>query len=231
MPLFMNKFWLKMEEANPDEGKGGGGGGSGDPANKNPAKQDDKSKENPFSDLDEANKEIKRLRNENAGHRTKNKTLEESLSSFNDKFSKINKHLGIEENVDPEEQLQGLTAQNEQLSIEISLQQLARTQQIPVEHDEYFRFLIGKKFESLKEGEELSDEAINEVVAEVKKYSGFKGNKSTGLSGGQAPAKNGEGGKGDEVTAEQFKKMSLVDKSKLFEENKELYLKLQKAAR
>lgn len=230
MPLFMNKFWLKMEEANPDEGKGGGGGGSGDPANKN-QKPDEKSKENPFSDLDEANKEIKRLRAESADRRTKNKTLEESITSLSEKLGKINTHLGIKDDVDPAEQLQGLTAQNEQLSIEISLQQLARTQQIPVEHDEYFRFLIGKKFEALKEGEELSDEAINEVVAEVKKYSGFKGNKSTGLSGGQAPAKNGEGGKGDEVTAEQFKKMSLVDKSKLFEENKELYLKLQKATR
>lgn len=230
MPTFMNKFWLRMEEAPGGDGGSGGGGGSGDPANKNPAKEP--KNENPFGDLDEANKEIKRLRNENAGHRTKNKTLEESLSAFNDKFSKINKHLGIEDEADPAEQLQSLTAQNEQLGIEISLQQLARTQGIPVEHDEYFRFLIGKKFEALKEGEELSDEAITEVVAEVQKYSGFKGNKSTGLSGGQAPSnKKGDGDKGGDVTVEQYKKMSLVEKSKLFEENKELYLKLQKASR
>lgn len=199
----------------------------------NPSDSGNQGGDGSFGSLEDAMKEIKRLRQENAGHRTKNKTLEESLTSFNDKFTKINKHLGIQDQVDPEEQIKGLSSNNEQLTLELSLQQLARVNGIPMEQDEYFRFLIGKKFEALKDGEEISDEQISEVVAEVGKYSGFKKDFKTSTGLGDGKTKNppaSDSGK-ETVTTEQFSKMTFAQKNQLFEENKELYNKLSAASR
>lgn len=208
---------------NPNPGDKGGG----DPG------ADDNNEMSP----EDMKKVIADLRKENAAHRTKGKSQEDSIAKLSEKLGQISKHLGLkDEEADPAVQVKELTSKTEALELELSLNQLARENGIPVEHDEYFRFLIGKKFaaleESGKEDEELSAEQIAEVVEEVKKYSGFKATKPNGNQtgvdegGGKKPA-----GGGDSMTPEQFAKLNYNEKTKLFTDNKAEYDRLYKAAK
>ena len=192
----------------------------------------------PIASLEDALKVIEDLRKENAGYRTKGKSQEDTLSNLTEQLSSIKKHLGIEEQIDPVEQVKGLSSENEALQDELALMQLARMHNVPVEADEFFRFKISKKFAELKEGEELSEEAINEVLEDVQKYSAFNVEKPNGNSSGVG----GKGGSGDgkkppakhnpsQLSAEDFAKMNLTQKSQLFVSNRAEYDRLYKAAK
>lgn len=179
---------------------------------------------------------IKDLRKENAGHRTKGKSQEDAFKKLNDELGGIKKHLGIKEDQDPAEQLKELTSKSEALEFELSMQQLARANGIPVEHDDYFRFMIGKKIAAIeaegKEGDELSEQAITEVVTEVQKYTGFKATKPNGNSSGvDDNVKPPAGGGKEAMTPEAFAKLSMAEKSKLYVDNKPEYDRLLASAK
>lgn len=197
--------------ANDPAGSGGAGGDNGgdDSFGNDPAK---------------LQAEIKRLRTENAKHRTKNKSLEDQMSSMSGSLGKIKQHLGIQDDVAPEQQVEELTAQNEALQMELSIAGLEHAHGISAEQKDYFRFLLSNKFNELKDGEEMTDEQIAEIVQTAKKVGGVQKN-STGLN---SNGKDNQGGN-PQVTVEQFRKMSLMEKSKLYTENQDLYLKLSAA--
>lgn len=239
MPKFMNLYsFLKMDEHDPN--KNGGGGTGGDPNKKPDGDPGGAGGDGAFTDIGKANEEIKRLRGENASRRTANKELDAQLKAFSDTLGKVTKHLGIDEKADPVEVAKQLGEKNSSLELEVSLLQLARAHNIPADQDDYFRFLLSKEFETLKDGEELSDEKIEAVVAKVnavgapsnqdgKQNSTGLGNKKGADGKGNPPPAGGDSKK--EVTVEQFKKMDVIQKGKLFTENKELYLKLQAESR
>lgn len=238
MPKFMNLYsFLKMDEAGDDKGGGGGsGGGNGD--DKGGGTGGNGSGDGAFTDIAKANEEIKRLRGENANRRTTNKELDAQLKAFSDTLGKVTKHLGIDEKADPVEVAKKLSETNQGLELEVSLLQLARTHNIPADQDDYFRFLLSKEFEKLKDDEELSDEQIEAVVAKVnsvKAPAGSGGENKTGLGDKSGDGKKKDpppaGGGKNEVTLEQFKKFNVVQKSELYNSNKELYLKLQAESR
>lgn len=182
-------------------------------------------------------KVIKSLRAENAKARTKGKSQEDSTKSLLEQINSIKTHLGIKDEADPAEQVKSLKSTNENLELELSLTQLARAHSIPVEQDDYFRFLMSKEISKLEksgeDGQELSEDAINSVVEEVKKVSSFKAakpnNNSTGVGDGDGGKPNG--GSNDALTVEQFAKMSMAEKSKLFTDNKAEYDRLFKLAK
>lgn len=232
MPLLMNRFWLKQEENN---GNGGDGGTGGNPdPNKNAGGGTGGGDSNPFANLDDAWKEIKRLRSENGSHRNKNKEIESQFALLNEKFGKITKHLGMDEQEDPEKVISTLKQNSEALEMELELQKLARLHSISADQDEFFRFLLHKKFTSLKENQEITDEEINEIVAKAKNQSAGQEDKtnknnSTGIGTGakKTPAAGGD----SEPTVEQFKKMGVVEKGNLYTKNPELYKQLNAQSR
>ena len=184
-------------------------------------------------------KVIKDLRAENAKSRTKGKAQEAEFKKLGDQLGAIKKHLNIEDEKSPEVEIVSLKEANDNLVFELSMNQLAREHDIPVEHDEYFRFLMGKEIAKLqengKEGDELSDEQLEKVIAETKKYAGYKSEKPNkngsgipdGEGKGKKPSKDGESG----VTAEQYKKMTLAEKNAIYTKDSALYNKLESEAR
>jgi len=209
-------------ENNQNNNPGGGGGGNQNNNNNNS-----------IGSLEDALKVIGDLRKENASLRTSSKSQADDLKA---QLDGIKKHLGMKENEDPKEQLQKLSTNLEEMEMELTLSQLARTHGVPVEDDEYFRFKIGKKLDSLKENEELSEDAIKEVMEDVKKYSGFRNqkpnNNSSGVNDGKGGSGNGGGGDGrtDQMTAEDFVQLKFHEQQKLFLENKAEYDRLRTAA-
>lgn len=167
---------------------------------------------------------IKKLRAENAKHRNKNKELSGKVSNVEAKLDGLKKALGVggEDDESPEDKIKKLQAEKEQLQMEHSLAELSREHEIPKQHDKYFRYLLAEKFDGLSDGEELSDEDIQEVVEQVKALGtgSAPGKGSTGLNnngGRRAPSK------GDEITVEQFAKMNTGEKSALYVKNPALY--------
>lgn len=186
-----------------------------------------------FTSLEEANAEIAKLRKENGDRRTKSKDLEGQLNALTGKFSKVMEHLGIkDQEADPAEALKQVTSQAEEFQMEASFQHLARVHNIPVENDDYFRFLLGKKLDSLEEGQEVTDEDLAAIVQQVAAVSGQKksstGVNANGGNGKPPPPPNSDNG---DVTAEKFKKMSTLEKSHLYTKDPQAYERLKSEAK
>jgi hypothetical protein len=187
-----------------------------------------------FADPKKAYAEIKKLRDEAAKHRTKAKSLEDELGGMKGTLDKLKTVFGgnEEEQVDPAEALQAIQAQNELLLVELSINQIAREYGISSDQDDYFKFLLNKKFSEMSEGDEISEDDLHDVITNVKKIygSGQPVKTSTGLNvNGNAPTPTNS--TNSALTAEQFVKMSLAEKSKIYAENANLYSKLLNEAR
>lgn len=187
------------------------------------------------SKLDEKTKAyIAKLRGENAKHRTKNKELNSKLTTTEAQKKAILKAAGIEdESENPEEKLKVTTSKNQELEFRSAILEQALENGIPKEDVKYFSFLVSEAAADLKDGEELSDEKMAEIVSDVKKRSGGgKGNTSVGNGkGGKGSGNpNPEGGNGG-VTLDQFVKMNFAEKTKLYGQNPDLYNQLMSEAR
>lgn len=178
-----------------------------------------------FSDPKKALEEIKKLRKENATHRTKNRDLEGQLTSFKGTMDKLKAAFGGEgsEEISPEEMIHGLQEENGAMAVNSSITQLAWEHGIPFEQGKYFKFLLTEKFEELSDGEELSDEDLEEIIVKVKGAGGTQAAKSTGVtSSKEPPASKG----GDDLSVQKFSKMSVGEKSLLYTKDPATYSRL-----
>lgn len=199
-----------------------------DPPNDPPGDDDDDDDDDDeldFDSLDDKTKKmIKKLRGENKKRRTENNNLSTKL----EKFEKGLKSLfgNDDDDADPEEQLETVTGQYQSAVTENSILRLAVANGISGEENlEYFEFLMSKRLNSLEEGEELDEDDLEEIISKISaKSNGGKATTSTkdGGKGGKGPGKDS-----DEVTQEEFDKMGITAKSKLYEKNPSLYEKLR----
>jgi hypothetical protein len=188
------------------------------------------------SKLDDKTKAyIAKLRGEAAKHRTKAKELTSKLTQTEAQKKAILKAAGIEEESEkPEEQLKTVTQQANELQFRTAILEMAMDNGIAKEDVKFFQFLVQEASSELKDDEELSDEKMAAIVADVKKRGG-KGSANTGLNGN----KDGKGGSGNpppageqgDVSLDQFCKMSLMEKTALYGKNQDLYNKLMNQAR
>lgn len=177
--------------------------------------------------LEEAAGIIASLRKENAKHRTKNKSLEENVGRSASELKKVKEALGLSEDdqEDPKTTIANLQKQNEAAQVDLSIAELAIEHGITADKKKYFKFLLAEKIGNLEDGEEISDEDIASVVAEVKGVSGKK-QTSTG-QGGKVPSGDTSGA----ITVEQFGSMSLAERSEVYDKNPDLYESLMAKAR
>lgn len=213
-----------------DEGTGAGDEGEKDPSNAAAGSEGDGGDDaGDFADPAKALAEIKKLRAENAKHRTKNKSLEEKLGSIDGTMKKLKSALGVEdESEDPEQKLKTLQAQNEAMQMQMAMSDLCREHEIPRKGEKYFNFLIAQEFESLKEGEEISEDRILEISKETKAMFSSGGASSTGVDTSKKP---NPGEKPDSLSAAQFAKMNPGEKSALYVKDPNQYNKLFQEAR
>lgn len=211
------------DEAGDEESEGGAGA---DDAGK-------KSDSFDYSDPEKAKAEIKRLRDENAKARIKNKETSQRLTTLEQTFGGLKKALGVSDDKEltPEElkaERERLMAERDALLVDQQLREMESEHSIPKEHSKYFRFLLNEKLESLEEGEELPQEDLEDIVKQVKSLGGTKksGN-STGLNSGGAPSpKEGTG----DLTVEDFAEMTLGERTALYTKNPQEYNRLFAAA-
>lgn len=222
--MFFKKYFL-MEEAT-DGGTGGGGSGKEAPGETQP-KDDSKDDQSPggkdVGALPEwAQKELKDLRGESAKYRTQNKTLAERLEKLEKGLKGV---FGEDEqdDSDPTEKVKTLSQVNSSLEVKNAMLQLALENGIGVDEYEFFEFKMGKALESLEEGQEMTEDELTQIISGVKAKSG-KGpaNSSPKDTVKPPPASGGE------VTQEEFNKMTITQKSKLYQTNAALYEKLMK---
>jgi hypothetical protein len=178
---------------------------------------------------------IAKLRKESAKHRIDAKDTKAKLKAEEERKKAILKAAGIESEDDEpaEEKLKKSLTQSNQLQFRNAILETAVAHGIGSDKLKYFQFLMSDAVESLKEGEELSDEKLAEVVAEAKKQGGSgKGNTTVGggKDGKGSGTPNPEGGS-NEVTLDQFIRMTITEKSGLFLKNRARYDELVKEAK
>ncbi len=172
---------------------------------------------------------LAKLRKENAGHRTKAKDLASKLQTSEQQKKAILKAAGIEEDSQtPEQKLEAASLQSQQLALRSAILESAVENGIGKDSLDYFEFLVAKAVGELKEGEELSDEAMSEIVTKVKKSGGTSANTTVGTGKGNPPPPDKKTG---EITLEKFIRMSITEKSDLYTKNLDLYTSLVNEAK
>jgi hypothetical protein len=207
---------------NDDNGKKGGNDDDGSGGDDD----DDDGDDDPDDDLtpEEYKKQIKKLRAENAKRRLKEKKNAEKMN----KFEKALKVLGgDDDDDDPDKKLDAITSDYESAVTRTAVLELALENGISgSENLEYFEFLMGKALNSLDEGDEMTEEQLEEILEKCSaKGGGEKANTSTRDKG--KGKKKPEGDQNGEVTQEEFDKMGMMGKSALYQKNPELYEKLR----
>jgi hypothetical protein len=232
MNFAMKKMFMLMA---PEDDGGGSGGGEGDKdKDKNKDKEKDKEEDKDLdgdkvdvSKLDpKVQKMIKDLRTENAKHRTDGKKVSDRLTSLESILKKV--AGGDTEEETPEEKLAHLSGRAESAEVRSTMLEIALENGISKDNFEYFEFLMGKQLNSLEEGAELSEEDLEEVLKKVK-VGAKKGPAQTSPDDDKEKEKNP--GKDDEMTVEQFAKLGMMAKSKLFNEKPDTYNSLLKQAK
>lgn len=182
------------------------------------------------SSLDEKTKAyLAKLRKENASHRLKNKELASLKKASDERVKAILEAAGIEiESEDPETKVKSLTQTSQQLAFRNAILESAVQNGISGEDVEYYEFLITKATSELEEDEELSEEALAEIVAKVKKAGGKSGSTTSVAGGGKTPPKPGSSG---QISLDQFVRMSITEKSKLYTDKPDLYNALMAEAK
>lgn len=228
-----NKFFMLMN-AQDDNGSGGGGSGEGD-KNKGGGSDggtggsaDDGKNGGTGGKLDlttlpkEVQDLIGDLRKENAKYRTEGKKTSDRLSQIEAALKKVTGDGEDEET--PEQKLSKLSNLHEAAEVRSSMLEIALGNGITKDQFEYFEFLMSKKLSALEEDGELEESDLEEIIGKVK--AGQKreaGN--TSVDDDKSKQKN-PGGSSEEVTLDQFTKMGMIQKSKLYNEKPELYNKL-----
>jgi transcriptional regulator with XRE-family HTH domain len=174
---------------------------------------------------EELAKIVKKLRVENANRRTTAKALEGRLTTSEETLGKLKQALGIEkDDVSPEEKVKAFEAQLSASQLEIGIQQLAIQHGVTGDQFEYFQFLFHKQLEALGEEEEMSEDAVSQIIAKVQSVGGAPNKPTaTGVGAGGQPAPSPTRG---DVTLEQFSKMNIGERSGLYSKNPTLYNKL-----
>lgn len=166
-----------------------------------------------------AQKYIKDLRSENAKRRKDFNNMSTRMERFEKGFKSM---FGEEEDdIDPETKLDALSGHYESAISENAILRLAVENGISGgENIEYFEFLMNKSLDSLDEGEEMTEEMLNDVISKIQ----AKGKANTSFQkseSGNSPRKGNA-----EVSQEEFDRMGMVQKSNLYLKNPELYNKL-----
>lgn len=200
---------------------------------------DDEEDEGEGNDADESKWDpktksyIQKLRNEAGKHRTKNKELVSAVKSEKERVKAILKAAGIEDESEaPEEKVKTLTTESQTLAFRNAVLESAVQHGIPGDDLEYYEFLVTKATSELEDGEELSDEALEAIVAKVKKTGG-KGSANTSVGGkkGKDGKEAPKPGESNEVSLDEFCRMSITEKSKLWEKHPDTYQQLMTQAR
>lgn len=161
---------------------------------------------------------LKKLRRENAKHRTTAKSAAERLSALESGIKKLGGSEDDERSA--EDKLGDLQANNEGLAFKTAVLEAAIEHGVGKDDREYFEFLVAKKLNGLKENEEMNEDDFADIAKASKKSGGGKIRTSVDDSDAQDPDKKGE------MNVDQFVKMDTVAKSVLFNSNRALYDKL-----
>lgn len=227
--MFFRKYFLMNEATDHGTGGGGSGEGTGDSKQNDKSKDDQGSGSNDVNALPEwAQKELKDLRGEAAKYRTTNKTLSERLAKLETGLKGI---FGEEDDdkADPGEKLQKVSQVNQTLEVRNAMLQLALEHGIGMTDYEFFEFKMGKALEALGEGEEMSEEQLDEIISGVKGQGGGSKGPANSTTKKDDQKKPADGSK--KITQEEFNKMGIMARSKLYQENKELYNELMNSAK
>lgn len=196
--------------------------GEADDTDPTDSESDDEGDADDFGDPVKAKAAVVKLRKEAAKYRNLKNASDEALKAAQTRIDSFKKALGVEdESEDPETTINTLKSQNQALAMEMSIAQIAREHNIPADQDKYFRFLLNERMESLEDGEEISDEDITEIAAQIEKISGKASGNSTGLNGQKKKPAGG-----NTLTVEAFSKMNSGEKSELYGRNPEEYNRL-----
>ena len=173
---------------------------------------------------------ISGLRKESANYRTRAKNLEDQLGSVTEQLGSIKQALGLEEQPLNQDTFNALQQQNDDMVFRNAVLETAVEFGIPRDGLDYFSYLMQNQLSGLQEGQELTEDDINEIAQQAISTVGNRTGKTSVENFGEGQqAKDPQ--VGESVSLDQFVSMSTTEKSDLYANDPELYEKLMKEAR
>lgn len=199
------------------------------PGDKTPTGQgNDDSGDPDFASLDPKTQNyIKKLRKENAETRKEFNVTKGKLDSVMEKVKSVTGE-NPDENLTPEQRIEHLSGHVEHVAMENVILHQAIHHGIPAADLEYFQFKVAKAVDALEEGEELDEEQIAQIVAEVKGKSAPKSG-ATSPSGGSAGTPPPKSTADDGITVEKFA-ASLSVQNAMYVSDQARYIRLRDEA-
>lgn len=165
------------------------------------------------------------LRTENGDKRTKANNLQTRLEKIEGGLKSM---FGEKDDqMTPEDRVSHLSKANEEAEFNNSILMSAIQNGVGADDLEYFSFKMNKALDGLEEGQEFSEDQFAAIIQDVKGKSS-KGQTNTSVNGkGGEPNPN----TGTTIKVDQFAKMGLLDRTKMFRENRPLYDQLHADAK
>jgi hypothetical protein len=165
---------------------------------------------------------IKKLRRESAKYRTKASNLEGMLGQQSERIKKL--AGGDDDDTPPEKRVEELGATASTLAFENAILQTAVDHGIGKEGLKYYKFLVQERMQELGEGEELSDDDLEEIADEARAKT-TKTRAKTSVTDGDSKSGKAPGTKSG-VTVEQFARMTIAEKTEFRQKSPDQYAAL-----
>ena len=178
---------------------------------------------------EDAQAEIKRLREEAKSRRLENKKINDRLQKMEKGLKSAFGDESTDEN--PEEKIKRISEEREAINERIAILDICAEHGIAKKDRAYLRFQLQNAAEGLEEGEQITEEIMQDIVKEVKSRS--KSEKKEANSSVKGPPKEGENAGNQAITkedVENFKKMTIAEKTEVYDKSEARYEKLMKMA-
>ncbi len=226
------------------DGKGGkskDGGGQGGDDGGNDDLPDDESKWT----SEQTKSYIQKLRKENKSYRTRFQSAETKIVGLDDRFSRLESGLkklaggGDDDGDDTveaklarlearevaREESEAITTMNK------AVETTAKALGVPDSGLDYFKFLIHQEAEQMEDEEVLGEELLASLAKKAIAQTGDGKGTTTSADGKEGKKTPKPEGKTSGTTVEQFAKMTIAERSALYQTNKDEYTKLMQEAK
>lgn len=218
-------------EAGAGAGDDGGAGNNGE-GGQGDAGTGEGSNADGEKDLPEAiKKELKKLREENASRRVKNKTLEDRLNKLESGLKGV--FGGEQEEEGGQGDAESLANNLNTIAFENAALNIALENGVPRDKVKYLKYRLTEAAANLGDDEELPEEILAEIIQEVKGTGKGKAT-TTPEEGKQKPAAGEEDSQQKDyskTTAAEFVKLGESEKNKMFLTDRASYDRLYREAR
>ena len=174
---------------------------------------------------------IKKLRKENQSYRSRFQKAEAKTAGLEERFGKLESGLknlvgGDDDEETPEDKIARLEESQAVSEMNQAVVTTAYALGVPADGLDYFKFLIQQQAEQMEDDDVIGEDVLAELAQKAKAHANGSSKGATTSADGQGGQPPKPEGKRSGVKAAEFAKMTIAERSALYQRNKDEYAQL-----